>query len=181
MLTVIADRDSVAMGDDVVAHLVAMTFDDDARIGDIVTRMFDDGFLAHVAGPVAWTVVLRHGAEVRRGADGAPESIVHGSGRSADFAMLFVTPATIGGDEIAVGQLSRLASGRSRIREAIEPNGAGEFVVEVRYLSHGGLVPLARYRAWVRKSDAEIEAELEARRARQHPRLDDERGSPRGR
>ncbi|MFC7620647.1 hypothetical protein [Microlunatus sp. GCM10028923] len=54
MITVHVDRDSVAMGDDVLPHVVAWEFDDDATPGDVLVRVLAEGYLARVAGEVAW-------------------------------------------------------------------------------------------------------------------------------
>ncbi|WP_152361500.1 hypothetical protein [Microlunatus speluncae] len=54
MITVYLDRDSVAMGDDVVPHSVAWEFEDSAAPGDVLARVLSERYLARVAGPVAW-------------------------------------------------------------------------------------------------------------------------------
>ena len=55
-ITVVVDRDSVAMGDDVESHVETWTMPDDARLCDVVARAVTDHYLASVAGDVAWTL-----------------------------------------------------------------------------------------------------------------------------
>ena len=53
------DRDSVAMGDDVESHELAVELPDDATPADLLARAIDTRFLASVAGDVAWLLRVR--------------------------------------------------------------------------------------------------------------------------
>ncbi|MEH3032957.1 MAG: hypothetical protein PGN07_02690 [Aeromicrobium erythreum] len=68
MITVWTDRESVAMGDDVVSHEHAWQLPDDATPADLLVEVLRTGHLAHVAGPVAWTVETGH-FEIREHGD----------------------------------------------------------------------------------------------------------------
>lgn len=171
MLIVYVDRDSVAMGDDVDSHVQRWEFGDDVRIGEVVVRMAH-GYLAGVAGPVAWTIHVGDVPVVTQNAEYQTVS----SAEQKELALVIAD-----GTGVSIAQLHRRWGGRDLLRDASTPNAAGEYFVRARYLSAGAPVPLTSYREWVAKSDAQIDAENAAFRARAYPRLYDENGNRRKR
>lgn len=166
MLTVYIDRDSVAMGDDVDSHVECWEFDEDVRIGEVLVRMIE-GYLAHVAGPVAWTIHLGDEpvVEQREGYQSVTSSA------QTQLAVVFADRA-----EVSISQLHRRWGGRALLRDAARPNAASEYFIRAGYLSNGAAVPLRPYREWIAKTDEQIRADDAAFRARAYPGLYDENG-----
>ena len=169
MISVYVHRDSVAMGDDVEAHVHRWEFDDDVRIGEILVRMIE-GYLAHVAGPIAWTVSIGDEPVVMQHDDYRTVS----SKSETQLAVVFVDR-----DEVSISQLHRRWGGRSLLSVAARPNADGEYFIRADYLSNGAAVPIGQYREWIAKTYEQLHAENVAFRARAYPRLYDENGNRR--
>lgn len=134
MLTVVIDRDSVAAGDDVHSHLARWEFPDDATLGDLLVRILDSGYLASVAGDVAWCLeaggldfgATADGEYLRAKADGRTETGVE----------IFAPD----GGEIHVAMLSW--GGVDRALESLEAARTdGVLVFNLRYITGNRMVP----------------------------------------
>ena len=155
MITVVVDRDSVAAGDDAWAHGELWEFPDTATLGDVVVRIVDDHFLAHVAGSVAWTILASNAARVDRDQSISPDGWRYYAGsisnkRTDEIVRLFVVPLPSGLERVSVYETRAALPRTRRVVEAIEPNSDGWYVVIARYDSGGAIIPWETYRSRVR-------------------------------
>lgn len=180
VLRVLADRASVAMGDDVRSHLVAWDLPSDARVGDLVRRVVDEPFLAGVQGDVGWSVAVLHGGEIRRDALGRPVSLTGGDRELLVYVLVPAGPEPAR-ERAQVLPISRSTHARLRLEDAVRPAGTGEYLVDVRY--HAGMrpVPYAEFCAEVAETDAAERTRLASRRAQDRPDLYDVDGELRAR
>lgn len=134
MLTVVIDRDSVAAGDDVRCHIARWEFPDDANLGDLLVRILDSGYLASVAGDVAWCLEAG-GLELGTAADG--ESLrSKDDGRPETGVEIFAPD----GGEIHVAMLSW--GGVDRSLASLEVARIDDLLVfNLRYLAGNRMVP----------------------------------------
>lgn len=130
-ITVAVDRDSVAMGDDVVSHREEWTLPAAATAVDVLLAVFERHFLARVAGPVGWVMELGERTWVRRTLPDGTETIAH-EGAVREVLLLHVgTPDDP--TDVRVSVLDGWAV-RQPLREVIPPDGPQ--VVRFRYCTH---------------------------------------------
>ena len=123
MVSVIIDRDSVAMGDDVDSHREFWRFPADATIDDLLVGI-TNSYVPGIAGLACWVVDVN--------TDDQPHSSLHPqvSARRRDIGVIYTRDYL--GQEAQIG---RLAEGRRTLADLARMAGVPDLDVNVRYRS----------------------------------------------
>jgi hypothetical protein len=154
LITVIVDRESVA-ADDVGAHASTWTFDDDARIGDVVTRMVDEAYLPAVSDS-GWRISLVAAARVHRD-EGRARHVDVSPGGSRPVAMLLTGELP---SKPNVLPLDGWVTPRTHLTETGVRLPSGEYAVFAGHVGPVGPLAWPEFSEWVAESD-----EVESHRA----------------
>lgn len=130
-VTVLLDRDSVAMGDDTGSHRERWTFPGEVTVGDLVLALVERHYLPTVDGAVAWMVELGH-AEMQVTDDG----LLTWVGDVVPVALLHADPGSVRTTFLRDPRFPR------PLHEAAGVEQDQPVVVHLRYLSWGE--PLTR-------------------------------------
>lgn len=130
-VTVLLNRDSVAMGDDAVSHRERWTFPGEVTVSDLVLALVERHYVPSVDGAVAWMVELGH-AEMQVTDDG----LLTWVGEVVPAALLHADPGSVRTTFLQDPRFPR------PLHEAAGVEQDQPVVVHLRYLSWGE--PLTR-------------------------------------
>lgn len=171
MITVIVDRDDIASSD-VGAHASTWTFDEDARIGDVVTRMVDEAYLPAVS-DTGWRISLVASARVQRD-EGRARHVDVDPGGSRPVALLLTGELP---SKPHVLRLDGYVSPRTHLAETGVRLPSGEYALFAGHVGPVGPLEWPDFSDWVAEPDQVDEDAAGAALHARYPDLFDEHGN----
>jgi|GEM_PF-3704470 len=150
MITVLLDRDSVAMGDDTRSHLVRWEFPDQATLGDVLLRVIEERFLPVVHGRTVWRLI---GTDITvRGTRDGEEYL--SPGRSGTTFAIMHADSTMSIDGYVAGLTWLWHRGfRDRVTNVYGLETDGAYPLYLRYHSGARSMSFTEFRNQVRPAE----------------------------